>query len=180
MIGGVHAGTLVDEAGAQAALATITGWPLADIVAFAGALGLVFPGDYKLPAPYDALRTLEAMATATGATGAQIVAWGAVPADEPAAEAMAASALGVLKAKHPSNAEWLALAPTIMDPIRERRSAALQAYLIGQRDGAGNLVYGDANGLFDHFLIDAQMSSCEVRRASFRPTSPCRSSSSAA
>lgn len=47
-------------------------------------------------------------------------------------------------------------------PIRERRSAALQAYLIGQRDMAGHLIYGDVNGLFEHFLIDVQMSSCEV------------------
>jgi hypothetical protein len=75
---------------------------------------------------------------------------------------MAASALGALKAQHPNNNEWLALAPAIMDPIRERRSAALQAYLIGQRDMAGHLIYGDVNGLFEHFLIDVQMSSCEV------------------
>ena len=49
-----------------------------------------------------------------------------------------------------------------MNPIRERRSAALQAYLIGLRDKSGKLIYGDTNGLFDHFLIDVQMSSCEV------------------
>ena len=40
---------------------------------------------------------------------------------------------------------------------RDRRSAALQAYLIAQRDGSGNLIYGDADGLFNYFLIDVQM-----------------------
>src|SRR5262249_30313307 len=41
-------------------------------------------------------------------------------------------------------------------------SAALQAYLIGLRDGSGTLVYGNTDGLFDHFLIDVQMSSCQL------------------
>ena len=161
LISGVNAGTLVNEASAQAALATITGWRLADIVAFAAKLGAVFLADYKQPALYDALRTLQAIASAAGASGTQIVAWGAVPADEPTAESVAAAALGALKAKY-DNDGWLQVAPKIIDPIRERRSAALQAYLIAQRDGGGKLIYADANGLFDHFLIDVQMSSCEV------------------
>ena len=162
VIGGVNSGSLVNAGAAQAALATITGWNLADIVSFAAAIGAVFPADYKSPAFYDALRTLEAMATATAATGAQVVSWGAVPADEAAAENKAASALGALKAQYTNPNDWLTVAPGMMDPIRERRSAALQAYLIGLRDNAGNLIYGDVNGLFDHFLIDIQMSSCEV------------------
>jgi hypothetical protein len=162
LIGGVNTGTLVNEAAAQAALATITGWPLPDTVAFASALGTVFPGDYETPALYDTMRTLEAIGAAAGATGAQMAALGAVPANEPAAETLAAAALGALKAKFPNNNDWLALAPKLMDPIRERRSAALQAYLIGQRDMGGNLIYGDTNGLFDHFLIDVQMTSCQV------------------
>jgi hypothetical protein len=162
VIAGVKAGTLGNEAVAQGALATITGWTLSDIVSFAAALGASFPADYEQPATYDALRRLEAMAVAAGATGAQIVAWGAVPADEATAQSLAAEALGALKAGHPNNDDWLALAPGIMNPIRDRRSAALQAYLIGLRDPSGKLIYGDANGLFDHFLIDVQMSSCEV------------------
>ena len=162
VIGGVAAGTLPNEAGVQAALATITGWPLADIVSYAGSLGVAFPADYKAPATYDALRTLAAMAAKTTAIGPQLVAWSAVPADEPTAETMAASALGVLKAQYPNIDAWLKVAPTLMDPIRERRSAALQAYLIGLRDNTGKLVYGDTNGLFDSLLIDVQMSACQV------------------
>lgn len=245
IIGGVSSGMLATEAQAQAALATITGWPLADIESFAAALGLVFPGSYEAPATYDALRTLEAMSAAVGASGpvapaagttlaapitlntqisitvasaigfpapnfyinigaevllvtafagadnttwtvargqlgttaaaavavgatvtltygAQIVNWGSVPADEVSAESMAASALGILKAQQSSEDSWLALAPTLMNPIRERQSSALQAYLIAQRDGSGNLIYGDTDGLFDYFLIDTQMTSCEV------------------
>ena len=162
VIGGVGSGGLANAAAAQTALATITGWPLVDIGTFATALGLAFPANYTQPAAYDALRTLEAMAATAAATGAQIVSWGTVPPDEQTAESIADGALGVLKAQQPSNDAWLALAPTLMNPIRDRRSAALQAFLIGQRDGSGNLIYGDADGLFDYFLIDVQMTSCQV------------------
>jgi hypothetical protein len=163
LIGGVTTGAIATEAAAQAALATIAGWTVPDVTALAAALGAAFPVDYQRPAFYDSLRTLEAMiaATAGEATGAQLVQWAAVPADEAAAETMAASAQSVVKARY-SNSEWLAAAPAIMNPIREHRSAALQTYLVAQRDGGGALVYGDTNGLFDHFLIDTQMSSCEV------------------
>ena len=241
VISGVSSATLATEAQVQNALATVSGWPLADIEAFAPALGLVYPASYTQPSVYDALRTLEAMsqkvtasgpvsttastslaaainntqttitvasaigfpapnfyinigaeillvtvvggtdntswtvlrgqqgttaaaavsgATVTPTNGAQIVSWGSVPADEISAESMAASALGVLKAQQATEGAWLALAPTLMNPIRERRSAALQAYLTGLRDGSGNLVYQDVNKLFDYFLIDVQMSSC--------------------
>ena len=51
LIGGVASGAIVNEAGAQAALATISGWQLGDIVAFAAALGFAFPADYEAPRP---------------------------------------------------------------------------------------------------------------------------------
>jgi hypothetical protein len=163
VIGGINSGSIVNEASAQAALATITGWTLAEITSFATALGLAFAQDYIRPATFDALRTLEAMISAMAgkAQGDQLVSWGQVPSDEVNAETMAVSALSALKARY-SNSDWLAIAPPIIDPIRENRSAALQSYLVAQRDIAGNLIYGDVNGLFDHFLIDVQMSSCEV------------------
>ncbi len=162
VIAGVHTGTLVNEAAAQAALSTITGWTLADIVALTAALDVTFGADYLLPATYDQLRTLAAMIAATSghATGAQLVAWAGVPADEPAAEALAASALSTLKARY-SNPDWLSAAPDIMNPLREHRAAALQDYLVGNGDHAGH-AFADLNALFDYFLIDTQMSSCEV------------------
>jgi hypothetical protein len=98
----------------------------------------------------------------TQTLAAQIVSWATVPQDEISAESLAASVLGTLKAQQPNNDTWLALAPTLMNPIRENRSAALQAFLTAQRDGSGNLIYPDADSLFNYFLIDVQMSSCQV------------------
>jgi hypothetical protein len=242
IIGGVIGTALPNAAATQAALASITGWPLADIESFAASLGLAFPASYQTPAAYDALRKLEAMSAAVGASGpvvsaagttltaaiatavqvsitvasaigfpapnfyidigdevllvtafggadntdwtvvrglfgttaavaavgaavtpaygAQIVSWGGVPADEISAESMAASALGILKSQQPSQDAWLTLAPTLMNPIRENQSTALQAYLTAQRDGGGNLIYPDSGSLFNYFLIDTQMTSC--------------------
>ncbi|MDQ2894182.1 MAG: neuraminidase-like domain-containing protein [Actinomycetota bacterium] len=156
LIAAIAGGTIASVAGAQSTLATVTGWRAADIAALCTALGAVFPGDYEKPATYDALRTLQAMLGATGASGDQLVAWAvAAPGD-----AEATSARGALKAKY-SEPDWLAVAPKLMDPMRERRSAALQAYLIAKRD-AGKVLYADADALFDHFLIDVEMSSCEM------------------
>jgi hypothetical protein len=245
LIGGVIGGTLATEPAIQAALATITGWSVADIEAFAASLALgvsaSFPASYESPASYDALRKLEAMSAAVGARGglspatgtrltaditpaattilvasaagfpapnfyvnigteillvtavsgadnltwtvvrgqfgttaaiahngdavtatygAQIVTWGSNPVDEPTARSMAASALGIVKAQQPTADAWLTLAPTLVNPQRERQADALQAYLVAQRDASGNLRYGDTDELFNHFLIDTRMSSC--------------------
>src|SRR5207237_3277862 len=133
LISAISTGSIANEAAAQAALATITGWRMADVSALATALGLSFAGgDYTKPATYDALRSLEAMLAATGGSGGQLVSW-AVPSPDATA---AASARSVVESRY-SNPDWLKLAPTLMDPIRERRSAALQAYLLALRDGAG-------------------------------------------
>ena len=165
VISGISTGMLQDEFHAQEALATVTGWPATDVSVFAGptALNLSFAGaDYLKPRTYDALRKLEAMAITAKATAAQVTGWAVVPNDEPTAEALAQSALGVVKANLQDNEAWLAAAPALMDPLRDRRSSALQAYLIGLRDSSNNLVFPDANALFDYFLIDVQMTSCQT------------------
>jgi fibronectin type 3 domain-containing protein len=160
IINGVSGGTLPDAAAAETGLVTITGWPLDNVTAFASSLGLSFPADYTQPTAYNALYVLAAMADTTQATGAQLAYWGTVPADEAQAEAMAAGARGTVKARQGSDTAWLALAPTLMNPMRDRRSSALQAYLMGQRDSSGDLLYPDTDTLFDYFLIDVQMTSC--------------------
>ena len=241
IVGQVNSGSLSTAASVQAALAVITGWPLADIEAFSAALELTFPASYLQSATYNAMRTLEAMSSAVTASGgglanpsttlvngigtgdlsitvasdigflapvfyisigaeilqvtavggtdnttwmvvraqegtaaasasagavitqtlaSQIVSWAAVPQDEVTAESLAASALGALKAQQASDAAWLTLAPTLMNPIRTNRSNALQAWLTAQRDGSGNLIYPESDALFNYFLIDVQMSPC--------------------
>src|SRR5262249_45348498 len=106
VIGAVQSGSLADADAAQTALATIAGAP--------PVLARPSPADYPKPAAYDAVRTLERMAGTAHATGAQLVGWGQVPADESTAEGIASGALGVVKAQQAGNDAWLALAPTLM------------------------------------------------------------------
>ena len=162
LISGVQSGALANEAITQATLSTITGWQLADILSFCNTLGVTFNADYLLPSTYDALRTLEAMIISTSgkASGDQLVLWSHVPANEADAQTMASSALSIVKSRY-SNPDWLAAAPSIANPLREHRSSALQDYLVGNGDQNGHH-FADINSLFDFFLIDTQMSSCEV------------------
>ena len=159
LISAVKGGALT-AAGVPAALGVITGWQQADIAALATQLGYG-SADYVKPATYDRLRTLIAMGTATGGTGAGLVSWGVEALDESSA---AASALQALKSRYTNDA-WLNAAPAVMDPLRERRRDALVAYLLVNplRDSHNNPVWGtDTNSLFDYFLIDVEMSSCQV------------------
>ncbi len=162
IITGVKILTLANEADTRKAISIITGWKEDDISSLCSALDIKFPDDYLSPVLYDTLRILMAMIAAMSgqASGTQLVEWGSVPKDEVTAESMAASALKVLKSCY-TNPEWLVAAPAIMNPLREHRSGALQDYLIGNGDRLGNR-FPDVNALFDYFLIDTQMSSCEV------------------
>jgi hypothetical protein len=58
---------------------------------------------------------------------------------------------------------WLDLTKPLQDDLRERRRAALVAYLIGNGLAGPSVVrFKDANELFDHFLIDVEMSPCQL------------------
>ena len=144
----------------QARLADITGWSLPDIASLTKAIGVTVgpPNDYLNPSTYSRLRSLLGMAKSTGGTGVQLVAW-AGPAPDDAA---ASSAQQALKSRY-TNAAWLEIAPNMMNPMRERRNAALISWLLAQKTDKGVPVWGaDADDLFDRFLIDVQMSCCEL------------------
>jgi hypothetical protein len=159
LIAAAGLGTLPDDAHAAAALAAISGAQADDVLALATTLGVTLAaGDYQKPPSFDRLRTLLAMAAATGGSGAALAAWGIEAADESSAAVSAAQAL---KSRYGNDA-WLAAAPAIMDPLREHRRDALVAYLTARRDALGKpLAWGtDSNGLFDYLLIDTEMSAC--------------------
>ena len=52
------------------------------------------------------------------------------------------------------NQEWLSIAPTLRDPLREKQRDALLAYLIQEKG------YRDADDVYAHLLIDPEMSAC--------------------
>jgi len=84
-----------------------------------------------------------------GTTAETLWSWTAGDLDEN----LAASIRQTVKS-HYGNDQWLALAPSLRDPLRRQQRNALSAYLIGQ---AG---YDDEMDLFDHYLIDTEMQAC--------------------
>ncbi len=149
-----------NDAAAQGALAGVAGAGQTDITALAQALGMtVAVGDYLQPSSYDRMRQLLAMMMATSGSGATLVSWSQESADLSGA---VASALQALKSRF-SDDGWLVAAQALNDPLRQDRRDALVAYLISQRSGGNPVAWGkDSDSLFNYFLIDVEMSACQV------------------
>jgi hypothetical protein len=145
---------LLSLAGQQAAynqaLATLTGWAASDLDALTSptaGLKLTLPQDYASGAALDALSRCQEILARLGASANQALAW-ATDLGAGAADIKAAA-----KAKH-DRAEWLAVAAPIRDILRVQQRDALVAWLVG------NAAFDDDNALFDHYLIDVEMSAC--------------------
>ncbi len=159
--------SISNETQIHESLADITGWPVTDIAISATALAITTPPSSPVSPPnpwlnphsYERLRRLLAMVEVSGASATQLIAWGA--ATEPAL-AQANEAWQALKSRYTTEG-WLELAPEIMDPLRERRRDALMWRLLAMSDSDGNPLWGvDTADLFGRFLLDVEMSSCQV------------------
>ena len=168
LIDGIEDASLTSETQIHDALAGITGWSAADINATTTALSIVTPppgpppgspNPWLNPNSFERLRRVLAMVAASGASANQLVAWGGTAAPT---LAQANEAWNALKSRYTAEA-WLDIAPDIMDPLRECRRDALTWYLLALRDSAGDPVWGvDTADLFGRFLLDTEMSSCQV------------------
>jgi len=90
----------------------------------------------------------------SGASAKSLFAWAAQEPDLSQAQEVRNTA----KAKY-GDQEWLSVAKPLQDGLREKKRSALVAYLLTdqaiRQKGVAN-----ANGLFQHFLIDVEMSPC--------------------
>ena len=69
---------------------------------------------------------------------------------------------GVAKAKHDDDA-WQKLAVPLQDSLRDKQREALVSYLVARpQQWAAHAGQADAHGLYSHFLIDVEMSSCQL------------------
>jgi hypothetical protein len=152
--------TLVDVLHAEsvpAALKTLgqaTGWDAKALEALAGAQGFALQdADYrdatKLLALADAMRLLDKL----GAPAIEVFTWAAFAPSMGESRAAAQEAKRAHKARYDADA-WLEVARSVTDLLREAQRAALVAYLLPQ------LGYAAAGQLFEHFLIDVEMSPC--------------------
>ncbi|WP_290777949.1 neuraminidase-like domain-containing protein [Arenimonas sp.] len=164
LVAAIVSGGLATDAAIHAALAAITGWRPSDVATAAARMGIVLTVGPGTPAwlnveSYERLRRILRMTLVTGASATQLLDWGSAPAPT---QAQANEAWQALRSRYASE-EWLALAPSIMDPLRIRRRDALRWWLLGRRDSAGVPVWGvDSADLFGRFLLDVEMSPCQV------------------
>lgn len=160
LVEAVIAGTLTTDAAVHSALAAIAGWNVADVQTAAVAFGAtIASGGWTNVSTYMAIHRLLAMATAANADVMQLTAWAAAAAPT---QAQANEAWQALQSRYMPDA-WLQTAPDLMDPLRKRRRDALVWRLLSMRDASGDPVWGlDTADLFARFLLDVDMSPCQV------------------
>ncbi len=148
------------EISLQAALAAITGWRVGDVTVAATSFGItVASGGWRRVSSFASLDGLLRLAGTASAPVAQVLAWGnaATPT-----QALANEAWQALQSRY-THQSWLTVAPEVMDPLRIRRRDALVLRLLSMRDASGEPVWGhDTADLFARFLLDVEMSPCQV------------------
>lgn len=159
-----HAGTSLDDL--LVAVATRTGWDKPDgatpptapnLRKLADALGLTAAA-FTTPSALVALERAVRLSRTIKLPGARLATWkGKSDAD------LAREVKDALRSTF-TPAAWKSVAPSLRDPLRNRQRDALVAYLIGHGAtlGATKLTFEDADALFEHFLIDVEMSACQL------------------
>lgn len=132
-------------------LAALTGWDVSELTALAGAIGLALPQDmldeFGLARLRDTVRRLRRLGTNT----AQALAWAAVAPDLNAGIA----ARRAVQASYAAD-QWPDAIRPLEEKLREKRRAALVAYLVVRPDAAKGEVWTDTNGMYSHLLIDVE------------------------
>ncbi len=136
-----------------------TGWAM-DSLSFLVSpqgLDLHLPGAFTDERALLQLRDCFTVLRRLGVSAAEATGWTGADLDAAAAR----SAVQAAKAKY-DEAEWLTLAPALRDQLRELQRAALVDYLVAHPDPSRGQSWVDASDLYAHFLIDVEMSPCQL------------------
>jgi hypothetical protein len=149
------------------ALARWLGWPREDVETLVGKpddpadLGLL---NARVPDAYRGLDLIVRLQRAMsllkrlGVTAARASEWCEATVTDAHAKAIRSAA----KAKHDDDA-WLKLATPLQDALRDQQRGALVTYLTARpAEWPTDLEKADANDLYAHFLIDVEMSACQL------------------
>lgn len=122
-------------------------------------LGWSFPADYQTGRILTYLKGCFSLSEKMRLSVRDIGGLGFSDPDFEFAEPTSRKVQAILKSRYGSE-QWLKEAREIRSPVRERQRDALVAYMTGNE--ANGLRFADASQLFDHFLIDVKMSSCQL------------------
>lgn len=110
------------------------------------------------PSNWLAVAQLAQFAAASGFSLERLHSWAQPLSDFEQLNVVAIDVQNAIRAKY-SEKDWADFAPTVTNPLRERRRDALVNYLLVQQPLKDWGVI-DADSLFEYFLIDVQMSAC--------------------
>ncbi len=150
--------------------AALTSWPVEELETLlgqrgdatkTGLLGFRFPLNHGDPNDYADERTFLrlrdgfAMMKRTGASAQQAVAWAKpdLSADD------ARNVTQAAKSKYETS-DWLQVAKPLRDVLRSKQRSALVDYLVAHPDPGKAQTWTDADGLYEYYLIDVQMTPC--------------------
>ena len=136
-----------------------TGWTIGDLEALTdpNGLNLSLPDAFRDERALRGLVACFGMMKRLGVSAENCLAWREADMDDNGARSIKETA----KAKY-DNEQWLAIAKPLNDVLREKKRAALVSYLVThpELDAQNKPLWKDANGLYQHFLIDVEISAC--------------------
>jgi hypothetical protein len=170
--GAAHEALLTD-------LARRTRWDAADIeflvgtpargsdAARPGALGFAYPADWQDERPLRRLADVMSVVRRLGLSAEVLWPWRKIPvpadttpdAEAAAIEAQAAQARDIkqaVRARH-DESQWREVARSLRERLSERQRDMLVGWLVGNDER-----FVDASALFAHFLLDVEMSACQL------------------
>jgi hypothetical protein len=149
-----------------------TRWNAGDLRFLAGATGfnLAYPDAWKDERGLKRIAEAMAVVRRVGLRAEQLWTWRIVPAAG-AQQAQAESVKQAVRSRY-EEAEWRTVARSLRDGLREKQRNGLVGWLLGRPDTWGPAAAPwrvdltaprpDANDLFSHFLLDVEMSPCQL------------------
>ena len=142
-----------------AQLSEDTGWDLGEVQFLVGdrALDFEFPDAYRDERALGRLEDCFALMKRLGVTARQCRSW----AKQDIGNREARGIKQAVKARYPDD-QWLEIGGPVRNALREKQRAALVSYLIAHPNPAKGWKWEDSNGLYEYFLIDVEMSPCQM------------------
>ena len=136
-----------------------TGWNKDDLLFLTGTQGFdfEFPKDYKNELALIQIKDCFKMMKKLGVSAQQCIAY----AKPTLTQEESSSIRQAVKAKY-QNEQWLDIAKPLQDILREKKRSSLVAYLLTNPNPKKNQKWNDVNALYAHFLIDVEMSPCQL------------------
>lgn len=136
-------------------LSSLTGWDLLNVDYLTGSDGfnLTYPDDYQAERYLVDLQAAVSLLTRLGVSAEAAKGW-ILSDDLGQMKTVAAAIKNTVKAKY-DNDTWLTVAEPLKNQLREQQRSALVAHLVARRPDIE-----EASDLFEHYLIDVEMSSC--------------------